>query len=74
MQCEGRPVLGSTVSSLRTTYTALFITFDSDLEFRRSVGYLFAVFHVFDARSGEDADGSIVAHVCFVRGMFLVLE
>jgi hypothetical protein len=35
------------LSSLKTTYTALFITFDSDLEFRRSVGYLFAVFHVF---------------------------
>ena len=49
--------------------TTLFITFDSDLEFRRSVGYLFAVFHVFDACSGEDADGSIVAHVCFMRGL-----
>jgi hypothetical protein len=46
----------------------LLITFDSDLEFRRSAGYLFAVFHVFDARSGEDADGSIAAHVYFVRG------
>jgi len=31
----------------------------------------FAVSHVFDARSGEDADGSIVAHVCFVRGYSL---
>jgi hypothetical protein len=35
---------------------------------RRSVGQPFAVFHAFDAHSGEDVDGPIVAHVCFVRG------
>jgi hypothetical protein len=34
--------------------------------FGRYVGHLFTVCHVFDASSGEDADGSIVTHVCFV--------
>jgi len=51
------------LSSLRTTYAALFITFDSDLEFRRSVGYLFAVFHVFDARSGEEGPAALLSHM-----------
>src|ERR1700722_15135602 len=35
--------------------------------FRWSVGHSFAEFHVFDAHSGEDVDGSIVAYGYFVR-------